>query len=167
MNDIVFKPINEDADIKAVASLADEIWREHYADIISREQIDYMLRSYQSPDSIKEQIQKEDCLYWTMINDEGITVGYVAVQRQKNYLFLSKLYILRTYRRQGYGTQTICKICEIAKKMQYRKIRLSVNKQNSGSLAAYQKLGFKKISDVIKDIGHGFVMDDFILQKTL
>jgi hypothetical protein len=42
-----------------------------------------------------------------------------------------------------------------------------VNKQNHQALAAYQKYGFSLASDVIEDIGGGFVMDDFVLIKPL
>ena len=46
-------------------------------------------------------------------------------------------------------------------------LSLRVNKNNHQALAAYQKYGFSRASDVIEDIGGGFVMDDYILTKTL
>jgi RimJ/RimL family protein N-acetyltransferase len=45
------------------------------------------------------------------------------------------------------------------------KIALAVNKRNSNAIAAYEKWGFHIEQSVVKDIGNGFVMDDFIMAK--
>ena len=36
---------------------------------------------------------------------------------------------------------------------------------NSGSLRAYEKMGFHKVRSLVIDIGGGFVMDDYELEK--
>ena len=46
-------------------------------------------------------------------------------------------------------------------------ISLTVNKNNSNSIEAYQKMGFKIIDSIEIDIGAGFVMDDFLMKKQL
>ena len=38
-----------DADIRALAALATEIWHEYFTAIISKEQIDYMVEKFQIP----------------------------------------------------------------------------------------------------------------------
>ena len=167
MNNISFRVITEDNDIRTIAELADQIWHEHYTGIISQQQIDYMVRLYQSPPAIKEQIRKEKYQYWMMTSLDNVPVGYMATQVCQDHIFLSKLYIVCTHRGLGYGSQAIKKIAEVAKENGFDKIRLGVNRDNTESLAVYEKWGFKKIDVIIKDIGGGFVMDDFILQKNL
>jgi ribosomal protein S18 acetylase RimI-like enzyme len=40
-----------------------------------------------------------------------------------------------------------------------------VNKRNRNAIAAYEKYGFRIVDSVVKDIGGGFVMDDYIMSK--
>jgi hypothetical protein len=44
---------------------------------------------------------------------------------------------------------------------------LAVNKRNERAIAAYRRHGFAVRESVCVDIGHGFVMDDFIMAKSL
>jgi len=46
-------------------------------------------------------------------------------------------------------------------------ITLTVNKENVGSIKAYERLGFDNIDSVVMDIGNGFVMDDYVLRKSI
>jgi RimJ/RimL family protein N-acetyltransferase len=46
-------------------------------------------------------------------------------------------------------------------------IALTVNKNNTDSIKAYEKMGFKNVGSVITDIGSGFVMDDFMMSYEL
>ena len=46
-------------------------------------------------------------------------------------------------------------------------IYLTVNKYNSGSIEVYKKLGFTVADQVVTDIGGGYVMDDYIMEKAL
>lgn len=56
---------------------------------------------------------------------------------------------------------------EQAIKYCYESIYLTCNKYNTHSLDVYKKYGFKTIDSVQTDIGHGFIMDDYILEYTL
>ncbi len=42
-----------------------------------------------------------------------------------------------------------------------------MNKGNHSSIAVYEHLGFIKVSDVVTDIGEGYVMDDHIMDATI
>ena len=42
---------------------------------------------------------------------------------------------------------------------------LTVNKHNDLAIRAYRAKGFQTIDAVETDIGNGFVMDDFIMEK--
>ncbi len=44
---------------------------------------------------------------------------------------------------------------------------LTVNKNNVRAINAYEKIGFKNLGSVIQEIGHGFVMDDYKMEKTI
>jgi len=44
---------------------------------------------------------------------------------------------------------------------------LSVNKRNARAIAAYRRNGFVIADSVVTDIGGGFVMDDYVMAKSL
>jgi ribosomal protein S18 acetylase RimI-like enzyme len=56
-------------------------------------------------------------------------------------------------------------VCERAARMSYPKVVLAVNKHNASAIAAYRKHGFEIAQAVVKDIGGGYVMDDYIMEK--
>ena len=53
-----------DADIRALAALATEIWHEYFTAIISKEQIDYMVEKFQSYPVLKKAIEEENYTYF-------------------------------------------------------------------------------------------------------
>src|SRR5512143_275238 len=88
---IMFLEVSTDNQIEIVASLAREIWTEHYIPIIGKEQVDYMLDRFQSKHAISEQI-RTGVLYFLMEEDNEF-IGYIAVQPKGVELFLSKIYV--------------------------------------------------------------------------
>jgi len=156
---ILFKQVEQNQ-IKEIASLASSIWHEYWTCLLSPEQIDYMIENFQSETAIKNQIENENYTYYFIMSGNEYA-GYFGVSDKGDYLFLSKLYIKKEFRHQGTGSQAFEKIKEIANG---RKIRLTVNKKNINTIKAYDKWGFKTIDAVVTDIGHGFVMDDYIME---
>jgi ribosomal protein S18 acetylase RimI-like enzyme len=148
-----------------IETLAREIWTEHYVPIIGRQQVDYMLAKFQSGQAIIEQIAS-GVLYFLMEEDHAY-IGYFAVQPGGEELFLSKIYVRSSHRARGYGRQTVQFAETIARARGLGKIVLTVNKNNTGAIRAYEKVGFKIIGSLVQDIGGGFVMDDYKMEKTV
>ena len=94
-------------------------------------------------------------------------MGYFAVVPQKKDLFLSKLYVTAENRRKGYARCALEFIEAIARNNGLSKITLTVNKNNTGSINAYKKLGFVITGSNVADIGNGFVMDDYKMEKPI
>lgn len=46
-------------------------------------------------------------------------------------------------------------------------LRLNVNKQNEPAIRAYLRNGFEIVENVKVDIGNGFFMDDFVMEKKI
>lgn len=161
---IEITPANKASDYILIEDLADTIWREHYIPIVGKPQIDYMLDKFQSAKAISEQIEEEGYEYFILFFDK-IPAGYIAVKKEKEHLFLSKIYVLSSYRGKKIGKAAMLKTEEMAKAYHLKTIRLGVNINNTNSIKAYEKLGFKKVKTFITDIGNGFVMDDFIMEK--
>lgn len=153
------------SDYKLIAQLAKTIWQEHYTPIIGKNQVVYMLDKYQSATAIEEQIKLEFNYYLIIYQEKA--VGYLSFKKELEALFLSKIYILSNYRGLNIGKTAMLFIENKVVEMDCKKIILTVNKYNTSSINIYEKMGFKNIDSVINDIGNGFVMDDFVMEKIL
>jgi ribosomal protein S18 acetylase RimI-like enzyme len=152
-------------DVAEVARLAREIWNEHYPAIIGQDQVDYMIAKFQSADAIREQIAA-GCEYYLIIY-EGTTVGYLALvsEAESSTLLLSKIYVRKQSRRLGIGRSALRFAEDICRKKGMRAIRLSVSKHNVRAIRWYEHMGFINACPTVRDIGGGFLMDDFLLEK--
>ena len=148
-----------------IEKLAKIIWHEHYPSILSIEQIDYMLKSFNSVEAFKNHSKSGSLFFYMTYNHE--VVGYMAITPESNFLFINKLYILKDFRGKGLAKKTMQFIEAKAKILSLSSIVLFVNKYNTNSILAYEKMGFVKIKSMITNIGNGFVMDDFEMEKTI
>lgn len=164
---IQLEKVETSAEIEEVARLADEIWSEHYTPIIGKEQVDYMIGKYQSAKAINQQIKEG--MDYTLFSSDTIYCGYCAVNYdyEPGIGFLSKIYVHKNFRRKGIGKKAVNCIIEEGRNLNLKSIRLTVNKYNEKSIRAYEKIGFKNIKSIVTDIGHGFVMDDYLMELTL
>ena len=161
---VTMEPVMKEEQINRTAALADKIWHEHYEAIIGKDQVDYMLQHFQAAASIAEQIRQQDYEYY-LITCPGGDAGYMSVRPEEEGLFLSKLYIDRRFRGRGYARKVLTFLEEYCLTRQLKKIRLTVNKNNKDSILIYERLGFCKSGTQEADIGGGFVMDDYIMEK--
>lgn len=153
----------EDADL--IAQLAKEIWEEHYTAILGEEQVAYMLTHLQSAAAIHQEML--DGKAYFLVESNQIAIGYLSYVLSAEQLFLSKLYLKNSSRGNGIGKELIEKLKSTAIETNKKTVFLTVNKYNHPSIAAYKKLGFKVIEEQVADIGHGYVMDDYIMEYRL
>ena len=90
----------------------------------------------------------------------------MAMYPRGNELYLSKFYLHKDYRGRGLSRQMLSFVEQQARKAGADAITLNVNKYNS-AVYAYEKLGFHRIRDEVNDIGHGYVMDDYVYEYPL
>ncbi|HNW38940.1 MAG TPA: GNAT family N-acetyltransferase [Candidatus Omnitrophota bacterium] len=152
---------------RLVESLASSIWQEYYVPIIGRQQTEYMLDKFQSRTAVLNQIAKEGYLYYLLNDKDNNWIGYIGIVLREKELFLSKFYINTKDRGKGYGKYALTCIERIAKDKKLTKISLTVNKNNTPSIKIYEKLGFIISGWLVTDIGNGFVMDDYRMEKAV
>jgi len=163
---VQFKLAKTNLDFNTISVLAKNIWTEHYTPIIGLDQVNYMLEKFQSEIAIQNQINIDSYKYYLIIN-ENTAIGYLSIKNNDDALFLSKIYIDKSCRGKGFGKIAINFIEEQAKDLNCQKIYLTVNKYNMNSIMAYQKIGFIKTEELVIDIGNGYVMDDFRMEKLI
>ena len=166
MAQVQFLPVHGDAQLAAIEALARDIWYEYYVPLIGKAQVDYMVPKFQSVAAMQGQI-REGYEYF-MMERAGLLLGYMAVQPQpaEQRLFISKLYLAREARGSGTGRLAMEFIEELARNRGLRLLWLTVNKRNP-AVQTYERLGFRIESPLVMDIGNGFVMDDFRMEKAL
>ena len=153
------------SDLFVIEELAKIIWREHYMPIIGANQVEYMLANFQSVAVMQEQIDK-GYNYFLMIYHQE-TVGYLSIRQEADAVFLSKIYLLKAHRGKGIARTAMDFVVSETKKAGLGLIRLTVNKNNTGSILAYEKMGFQNRGSVVTEIGAGYVMDDFVMEKEI
>lgn len=158
---ISFIRIQTQEEIKMLAELASEIWHEFFPCILKEEQIVYMVQKFQSIGALQEQIQSGYQYY--IIAYKGEKAGYFGVCPQTDdSLFLSKLYVKKEFRGNGIARIAFKKILEIARNERKKFVWLTVNKYNTQAIKVYQHFGMQNIRSEVKEIGEGFVMDDYV-----
>ncbi len=164
---VSLKSVETKEDILTVATLAQNIWHEHYDSIIGVAQVNYMLEKFQSATAVEQ--QKAEGMTYKIALWDNVPVGYYAVRKEPEAgkIFLSKVYIDKGYRGKGIATVMLRDILDIAQEAGLTKIYLTVNRNNRNSIAVYEKMGFRKVDEVKADIGNGFVMDDYIMEQEI
>ena len=152
--------------IAELAGLADIIWHEHFTPIIGEAQVAYMLDNFQSEHALSDMLQNQNYRYF-FFEANGKKIGYIGIQPRENILFLSKIYLLKEHRGKGYARIGINFLTQLCQKEGYEKIQLTCNRHNLNSVAAYQKMGFVSVYEQDADIGNCFVINDYLIEKTV
>ena len=148
-------------DIPALRRLAECIWRESYAGVVSPAQMAYMLEWMYSPATIARELAEG--VHWEMARLGGENAGYLSVTVGADGVAkLNKLYLLPALQGKGLGQQMLAHVSAIASARGAREMRLQVNKRNLRAQRAYERFGFTRIEEAVFDIGGGYVMDDYI-----
>lgn len=150
--------------IPQLAGLASGIWHEYFPCILTEEQIDYMVDMFQSEHAMREQVASKGYRYYFIVSD-GEVIGYTGLVPEGDVLFISKVYLKKEHRGKGLGTEAIKSIFDICSKEGFRSAYLTVNKGNAKAIRAYERNGFKTVRSQVADIGKGFVMDDYVMEK--
>jgi GNAT superfamily N-acetyltransferase len=151
-------------DVERLTALAREIWYAHYPAIIGTAQIEYMLGQRYGPEVVREELRREG-LWWSklMVGEEMGGFASYFLTGTAGEMKIDKLYVHPRHQRRGYGGMMIAHIREVARLRGCSRLTLAVNKRNQSAIAAYLKHGFHIAEAVVKDIGDGFVMDDYIM----
>jgi len=153
-------------EIDAVCALARTVWQATYPALISQAQIDTMLADRSAADRIRSQLDDPDHAWWVARRGQA-TVGFAHAVRDGVRCKLDKLYVDPGHQRQGIGATLLQAVREWARLRQGRRLWLQVNRGNTQAVAAYLKYGFGITESRVFDIGHGFVMDDHVMELPL
>jgi len=154
-------------DFEIIHDLAIATWYNTYDKILSQEQLAYMLDMMYSRDAFTEQILVKGHHFLLLFNEEKY-LGFASYEL--NYLSgttkLHKLYVLPETQGMGAGKLLISKIEEDAAVNRNNTVSLNVNRYNK-ALNFYTKIGYIKVREEDINIGNGYLMEDFVMEKGL
>jgi ribosomal protein S18 acetylase RimI-like enzyme len=159
---------NEGNKFEIIRGIASATWPITYGEILTQEQIEYMFEMMYSTNSLQEQATKQN-LYFLLANVENSPLGFASYESNYNETMktkIHKIYILPSAQGKGIGKKLIDYIIDEAKMQQNTAVILNVNKYNKAQ-HFYTKIGFSIASEEIIDIGKGYVMDDYVMEKLL
>lgn len=171
------------ADCELIHTLAWQVFPETYKEILTKEQIEYMMEWMYSIANIRKQMEEEGHVYLIAYvadeaadrstceatNETGKAAGYVSVQPEGEHLFhLQKIYVLPRYQGAHCGSFLFRKAIEYIKEVHPAPCRmeLNVNRHNK-ALQFYEHMGMKKLREGDFPIGNGYFMNDYIMGKEI
>ncbi|MFA6812118.1 MAG: GNAT family N-acetyltransferase [Bacteroidaceae bacterium] len=160
-------------DCALINVLAKEVFPVTYKEILSKEQMNYMMDWMYSLKNIRKQMEEEGHVYFISYH-ENKPCGYVSVQLQgkneagKDIFHLQKIYALPQYQGKHCGSFLFHEAIKYIKSVHPSPclLELNVNRHNK-ALLFYEHMGMKKSRQGDFDIGNGYFMNDYIMEMEL
>lgn len=168
MCDVEIKKAGAD-DVPTIHDLAQIAFRHTYRDILSPEQMEYMMDWMYAPENILKQF--EDGHVYYILSCSGLPCGYVSVQREGvdpqgvEVYHLHKIYVLPSCQGEGLGRILFNRALEHVRAESHgrrARVELNVNRSNK-AVSFYRHLGMTLLRQGDFHIGNGFYMNDYIM----
>lgn len=156
-------------DVHTIHDLAEIAFRHTYRDILSAEQMEFMMNWMYAPENILKQLDEGHVYY--ILSCSGLPCGYASVQREGldpqgvEIYHLQKIYILPSYQGKGLGRILFNHVLDHVKSDSAgRSVRVELNvNRNNTAVSFYTHLGMKVLRQGDFHIGNGFYMNDYIM----
>ncbi len=155
-------------DLQIIYDLAHKIWPDAYRDILSPEQMKYMLNKIYSVPSLQHQVT-ELKHYFILVHDKNIPVGFASFslkEKDSSIFRLHKIYVLPQQQGTGTGKLLLEYVINSAKLSGATSLELNVNRHNKAR-SFYEKYCFMIIGEEDIDIGEGYFMNDYVMKLSL
>lgn len=154
------------ADIPSIQGIAAVVWPVAYRDILSPEQLAYMLRLFYSEDALTDQMQTRGHQFYMALDEAEVSVGFASFSVGGEGAHLHKLYVLPQTQGTGIGATLLDHCEEKAARTGAVAMQLNVNRHNRAK-TFYERLGYRVVFEDDIDIGAGFFMNDYRMEKPL
>lgn len=154
----------KEKDVQIIHELAHQIYFPTYSNILSQDQMEFMLeKSYTIP-AVQESMRTDQDFY--IAYDRDMAIGFIALkEKNESILRIEKLYLLPQTQGKGFGRALIDFAKSEASSKNKSIVELNVNRGNN-AYYFYLKMGFKVAEEV--DIPYfGYLLDDYIMQSSL
>lgn len=159
----MFHVIKATADqAQIIHNLVHQIYYPTYKDILTKDQIDFMLDKSYTISALVESMCTDQDFY--LLKEEDVYIGFMALKQATDAIVrIEKLYLLPDTQGKGCGKLLINHAQDIALSNGKHVLELNVNRGNN-AYHFYLKQGFKVIQEI--DIPYyGYILDDYVMQK--
>ncbi|HZZ76834.1 MAG TPA: GNAT family N-acetyltransferase [Puia sp.] len=147
-----------------VRELAIRIFPVTYQEIVEPEQIDYMMDMFYTEDNLRKQYESGQT--FLVIYSEGKACGYASYTplNEHGEYKLNKIYVDTRLQGKGLGRSLLNDLMTRVKSAGGINLQLNVNRFNK-AVGFYKSMGFTIKKEELLDIGRGYFMDDYVMEK--
>jgi len=154
-------------ELSIVHEIAHATWPDTFKDILSQEQIQYMLNWMYDLKHLENQFNQGHQFY--VAEFEGNPLGFIGIEPnypEKGLTKIHKIYILPSQQGLGIGKKLIEFVKKIANQSDMEGLLLNVNRFNK-AIDFYKAIGFRVLYEENIDIGSGYLMEDYVMKLDL
>ena len=155
------------SDIEVVRDIAWKTWPATYSDIISDEQIEYMLNTMYSHEALSKQFNNLN--FRALIAETTQPVGFCVAEffyPEQRFCRIHKLYVLPNIQGSGAGKALLESTKNLAIEFGMQALHLNVNRFNP-AVSFYERNGFSISYEEDVDLGEGFLGEDYVMIKEI
>ena len=154
--------------LEIIKDLAYKIWPSTYGAILSEVQLNFMLDKFYNLNYLENQLINENQVF-LLIEENNKYLGFCAYElncESSNKTKLHKIYVLPETQGKGIGKILLNEVEKRASENNNSSLFLNVNRYNNAQ-EFYKKQGYSVIKIIDIEIGNGYLMEDFVMEKTL
>ena len=154
-------------DFETIRNVAHTAWPVTYGEILSKAQLDYMLEKMYSDAALLDNLKKGH--HFMLAKENSVCLGFASIEYgylNEKCTRLHKIYLLPETQGKGLGKMLLERIVVLAKENHSETISLNVNRFNK-ACAFYQKMGFEIVAQEDLEIGNGYLMEDYKMEKKI
>lgn len=141
-------------DFETLYNFMQPIWEETYGDILSKEQIFFLLDKYFSPDGLRH-YRALGYQYYKIDK-----IGVLVTVEKNDSIYIDKLYLPPKAREKQYPTFVFNELLKHGKDL-----TLNVNQNNARAVRCYLKNGFCIEETIEIPLGNGMTNCDYVMRK--
>ncbi len=154
------------ADIPLIQEIAYKTWPVTFQNILTAAQIIYMLDLMYSSESLQDQMLHKNHQFLLASNSEEYS-GFSSYQVvSSSTIKIHKIYVNPEAQGKGIGASLFRYIELLAEQLHVSKVTLNVNINNQ-AISFYQARGYQTIRQEDIQIGNGYLMEDYVMEKKI
>lgn len=154
------------SDSATIRDLARAIWPSTFKKILTENQIHYMLDWMYNVETLVNQMDNGHDFFLLYHLDRPIGFIGLELQEEIKKVKIHKLYLLPTHQGKGLGKQMFLHALAYASQKSALAVYLNVNRFNA-AVQFYLGMGMQITRSEDIDIGGGFFMNDYVMEKGL
>ncbi|MCR5815448.1 MAG: GNAT family N-acetyltransferase [Ruminococcus sp.] len=158
-----FENVSGSLDIIKTTCLANRIFGQHFTPMMPRQQIDYILDTYNSYNAINERISTGGYKYYSIVCDSRQAGFFAYVPRLGEAVEITEIGVIKKQRGKGCCKKALDFIASNARENGAKTVKIKIDKKNEMALNAFKALGMQEIGEEQTKLMGDFFVEQVIL----